>query len=135
VHKKHYWTFFKYLAGILLWFIVLSVLQAYCIWNGPRIIDGLWTEPINNQLTSNLIGSVAYRTSGMKCDDKFIYLVRYYPDDESEKYQSRSLSSLIDTGTWQHVSSDAVTTVFTDKSHQYILYNTSDGVYMKVFNK
>jgi hypothetical protein len=95
----------------------------------------LWTKPINNQLTLNLIGSVAFRTSGLNCDEKYIYLVNYYPDGESGNHQSRTLTSLVDLDTWRQVSSDALSAIFTDKSHQYILYNTSDGVYMKVFNK
>lgn len=125
----------KYLPGILFWLLLLSVLRIYCIWNGPPIIDGLWTRQINDHLTANLIGSVAYQTSGLNCDDKYIYLANYYPNGIDKQSEIRSLTSLIDPDTWQQITSDTITTTYADRYHRYILYSTSDGVSMKVFEK
>lgn len=135
MYKKYLKMFFAYLAGILFWLVLISVLQARCVLNVPLLMDGLWTKQINDDLVTNLVGSVAYRASGFGCDNKLIYLVRYYPDGIGGSYQNISLTSLVDADSWHEVSSDRISITYQDKNHKYILYSTSDEIFMGVYNK
>jgi hypothetical protein len=135
VYKEYLKTIFAYLAGILLWVVLISVLQTRCILNIPLLVDGLWVKQIKGELVTNLVGSVAYKTSGLGCENKLIYLVRYYPDGVGGSYQNTTLTSLVDTDSWHEVSSDTISTTYQDKNHKYILYGTSDEIFMGVYDK
>jgi hypothetical protein len=134
MYKKYLRKFVAYLAGVLLWLALISTLQARCILNVPRLIDGLWTRQVNGNLVTNLTGSIAYQTTGLACDDKLIFLVRYYPNGVGGHYQYRTLTSMVDTKFWREVSSDSLSTTYVDKRYRYVLYGTSDGVYMRAFD-
>lgn len=135
MYKKYLKTLFAYLAGVLFWAALISVLQARCILNVPLLVDGLWTKQTKSELVTNLVGSVAYKASGFGCESKFIYLVRYYPDGVGGSYQNTTLTSLVDTDSWHKVSSDTISTTYQDKNHKYILYSTSDEIFMGVYDK
>ncbi len=135
MYKKYLKIFLSYMAGILFWMVLISVLQTRCILNIPLLVDGLWAKQIKGELVTNLVGSVAYKTSGFGCENKLIYLVRYYPDGVGGSYQNVSLTSLVDVDSWREVSSDTISTTYQDKNHKYILYSTSDEIFMGVYDK
>lgn len=134
MYKKLFKTFSIYLGGIIFWIIIISVLRVYCIFNLPLFIDGLWNKKINDELSVNFLGSVAYQFTGLDCNNSLIYIVHYYPEDMSGDSQNRTLTSLIDLNTWHMDSSDDISITYLDKNHRYVLYNNSDGVSMKVFD-
>lgn len=135
MHKKYLKTLVAYLAGVLIWLVLISVLQVRCVLNLPLLIDELWTSQINNELVTNLIGEIAYQVDASDCDGKLIYLARYYPDGVDGEYQHRTLTSMVDASSWQEVSSDSISMTYVDNRYRYVLYSTSDGIQMKVFDK
>ena len=124
-----------YTVGSLAWIIIFFSLKAWCIIDIPLLVDGLWTSSINNQLVKNLSNSIALRTRITECDDKYIFTARYYPDDVSGNFETKSLTSIVDIPSWKEQGSDSISTTYTDIKYKYIVYNTSDGIYMRVFDK
>ena len=123
-----------YTAGSLAWIIIFFSLKAWCIIDIPLLIDGLWTSGINNQLVRNLSNSIAFRTRITECDDKYIFTARYYPDGVSGNFETRPLTSTVDIPSWKELESDSISTTYVDIRHKYVVYNTSDGIYMRVFD-
>ena len=124
-----------YTVGSLAWIIIFFSLKGWCIIDIPLLVDGLWTSSINNQLVRNLSNSIAFRTRITECDDKYIFTARYYPDGVSGNFETKSLTSIVDIPSWKERGSDSISTTYTDIKYKYILYNTSDGIYMRVFDK
>jgi hypothetical protein len=134
VFQKCLKTLFAYLGGIVFWLALIRALQAFCIVNLPLSLDGLWTTQVNGHLVTSLTGAVAYKTNGLACGDKFIFLVRYYPNGVSGTHENRTLTSVVDTKSWHEKSSDSLSITYVDKRFRYVLSSTSDGVYMRVFD-
>ena len=124
-----------YTVGSLAWIIIFFSLKAWCIIDVPLLVDDLWTSSINNQLVRNLSNSIAFRTRITECDDKYIFTARYYPDGVSGNFETKSLTSIVDIPSWKERGSDSISTTYTDIKYKYIVYNTSDGIYMRVFDK
>ena len=124
-----------YTVGSLAWIIIFFSLKGWCIIDIPLLVDGLWTSNINNQLVRNLSNSITFRTRITECDDKYIFTARYYPDGVSGNFETKSLTSIVDIPSWKERGSDSISTTYTDIKYKYILYNTSDGIYMRVFDK
>ena len=133
--KKYITNGLLYTAGSITWIILFFLLKLWCILDIPLLVDGLWTTRINDQLVKNLTNSIAFRTQIMKCDDKYIFTAKYYPDDVSGNFEAKSLTSIVDIASWMEIESDNISTTYADIRHKYIVYNTSDGIYMRVFDK
>lgn len=130
-------TTLLYLIGALVWLAVFSLLQRFCVVSVPWYIEGLWTEQINKNYVKNLAGEVAFHASPQEynCECKFIYTARYYSNGAGGDYERVSLAGIVDINSWKEIGSDAVSTTYSDKSHRFVLYNNSDGVYMGVFDQ
>lgn len=128
-------NFIFYVFGGVCWFALLGILQAFCIVNIPKHIDGLWVTTVGEDLVENLIGATAFSVDGYGCDDQLIFVAQYYLDGTDEKSETRSLDELIDIASWKKIESDTVSTTYIDNFHKYILLQNSDGIHMKVFKK
>jgi len=133
---KHFFkTGLIYITGAIAWLAIIFILQSRCIVNIPFIVDGLLSKDINENLVENLTGSIAFRTRKFKCDNKYIFTVRYYRNGVSGNYVTKPLGGFVDVPSWKEQTSDNISTTYTDKNYRYTLYNTSDGINMKVFDK
>ncbi len=131
--KNTLWNF----IGALVWLVVFSVLQRFGIINIPWHIEKMWTDQISKNFVKILMGEVAFHASpgDYNCEYRFIYTARYYPNGVGNDYERVSLTDLVDLDSWKEIEGDAVSTTYLDKSHKFILYNNSDGVYMGVFDR
>jgi hypothetical protein len=132
--KKYITTGLLYTAGSLTWIIIFFSLKAWCVVDIPLLADGLWTTRINDQLVKNLTNSIAFRTQNMNCDDKYIFTAKYYQEGVSGNFETRPLTSIVDIPSWKELESDSISTTYVDIRHKYVVYNTSDGIYMRVFD-
>ena len=135
IKKRHISNFFLYAFGAMCWFVLLGIMQSRCILNIPSYIDSLWVKPVGEGLVKNLMGATAFHAVGYQCEDKLIFVAKYYPDGVGDDYQMRSLSGMVDVDSWKKIKSDTVSTTYADNSHEYVLFQNSDGVHMKVFQK
>ena len=123
-----------YAAGLLGWLIIFFSLKTYCIIDIYLLVDGLWTTRINDELVENLTNSIAYRTQNIDCDNVYIFTARYYPDGVDGNPEIKSLTSMIDIKSWKETDSDTISTTYTDSKHEYVVFKTSDGNYMSVYD-
>ncbi|VAW68252.1 hypothetical protein MNBD_GAMMA09-1764 [hydrothermal vent metagenome] len=135
IKKWNISKFLFYVFGGACWFILLGILQARCIVNIPLYIDSLWVKPIGEGLVKNVIGATAFRVEGYGCEDQLIFVAQYYPNGMDGKTQIKSLASIVDVESWKKIESDTISTTYIDNSYKYVLFQTSDGVHMKVFQK
>lgn len=133
--KKYITNGLLYAAGSLTWIVIFFALKAWCMVDIPLLVDGLWTTRINDQLVKNLTNSIAFRTRIIPCDDKYIFTARYYPDGVSGNYAPKTLTSIIDLPSWKELETDNISTTYIDTKHKYVVYSTSDGIYMRIFDK
>ncbi len=135
MRKNYIKTVILYTFGVLAWFIIISMLKHSCIVNIPFIIDGLWTKEINEYFVENLTGSIAFKADQYGCDNTYIQIANHYLDGMSGEYESKPLNSIIDISSFKELESDTISITYGDIDHTYVLYKTSDGVYMNIFNK
>lgn len=128
-------TFISYAFGGACWFLLLGISQVSCIANIPFFIDSLWVKPVADGLVSNLIGAIAVSAEGYPCEDALIFVAQFYPDGVGSNPQMKSLSSIVDIESWKKIESDTISTTYIDNSYKYILFQTSDGVDLKVYKK
>lgn len=124
-----------HLAGVAFWLVLAAGLKASCLVDLPRAIDSLWTERIADHLVKNLLGAIALHAPGDRCDERLFYTARYYPNGMTGEYATQSLRSLVEVDSWQLVGSDHISTTYTDRAHRYVIYRTSDGVSLRVFDR
>lgn len=125
----------SYLFGALLWMVLISLFKLYCIVNVPLLVEGLWTEEVNEHFVENLTGAIAFDASESWCQGRYIYTARYYPGGRDDRHETRSLSSMVDIESWKKVEKDATTTTYADKNYRYELHSVSDGMFMEIFDK
>ncbi|MCP4495037.1 MAG: hypothetical protein GY820_48210 [Gammaproteobacteria bacterium] len=135
IRKRNISNFVFYIFGGACWFMLFGILQSSCIVDIPLYIDRLWIKPIGNGLVKNLIGTTAFHAEGYQCEDKLIFVAQYYPHGMGQKSESRSLDSIIDIRSWEEIKSDTISNTYVDNSYKYVLFQTSDGVHMKVSQK
>ena len=125
----------SYFFGALLWMVFISLLKLYCIVNVPLLVEGLWTEKVNDYFIKNLTGAIAFDASQSWCEGRYIYTARYYPGGQDDMHETKSLSSMVDIESWEEVEKSAETTTYMDKKYKYVLHYVSDGIFMEIFNK
>ena len=123
-----------YAAGSLSWIVIFALLRVYCIVDLYLLTDGLWTTKIHSEFVENLTHSIAFHANNFDCDNTYIFTVRYYPDEASEDFEMKSLTSMVDIASWKELESDSISTSYIDNKYRYVLYNTSDGIYMSAFD-
>lgn len=133
---------FKYAIGVFAWLVIIIVLQISCVFNFESFVDSLWMKDINNELSVNLLGEVAFRApygyGDFGCGERFIYMVRYHPgkqkadDDTDARAEVRSLGSLVDANTWKFVRQDGIFTYYSDSHYTYRVRHISDGTDISV---
>jgi hypothetical protein len=128
-------TAVSYFFGALLWMVLISLLKLYCIVNVPLLVEGLWTEKINEYFVKNLMSAIAFDASDSWCDGRYIYTARYYPGGQDDMHETKSLSSMVDIGSWEKVKEASSTTTYQDNNYRYVLHNVSDGIFMEIFDK
>lgn len=134
---KYIKTAASYFCGALLWMVFISLLKLYCIVNVPLLVEGLWTEKVNEYLVKNLTGAIAFDASESWCEGRYIYTARYYPGGQDDMHETKPLSSMVDITSWEKVekASDTTTTTFVDNKYKYVLHYVSDGIFMEIFDK
>jgi len=132
---KHFKLISIYIIGILFWFILFAALKANCIVNVFGYIDNLWTKPINKNLVRSLSGAIAVKTEINSCQDWLIYNAVYSPNDIDKSDTTKHLTSIIDIDSWSLTEIKPPTMTYEDKHYRYVIYNNSDGVYMRIFDK
>lgn len=125
----------KYILGVGFWMVFISVLELTCTVKVTTLIDGLWTKKINDYFVENLAGAIAFDASSYGCDGRYIYTAKYYPGDQYNTSDSKSLSSVVDLGSWRKVDRSSVTTTYMDSNYRYVVKQNSDGVTMEIFDK
>lgn len=126
---------FSYAFGTACWLLLFAILKWSCTGDIIKKIDSLWLKKIDNDLVVNLIGDLAFHAEYYDCDEQFIYTAHYYPNGMDGKYKVSRLTNTIDIGSWKTIDSDTISTTYIDKSFKYIVYRTSDGIYMRIFQK
>jgi hypothetical protein len=101
----------------------------------PLFIDSLWIKQADDNLVVGLTGAIGFHAEFGDCEAKLIYTARYYPDGMTDDYQTKSLTDLVDVGTWEISTSDNISTTYVDSSYKYVVYHTSDDIYMGIFDK
>jgi hypothetical protein len=124
-----------YLLGTMFWMVFISFLELTCTLNFTTLVDGLWTEKLNEYFVENLTGVIAFDASNYGCDGRYIYTAKYYPGDQYETSESKALSSVVDIDSWQKVDRSSGTTTYIDSNYKYVVKQTSDGVTMEIFDK
>jgi hypothetical protein len=125
----------SYALGILCWMVLISVLKLACIVNIPFFVDGLWTKEIHENFVENLSGEIAFRADTFGCEDAYLYTANYYPHGVSDTFETKTLTSVVDISTWKTVGEDNISTTYVDENYKYVLYHTSDGVFIRIFDK
>jgi hypothetical protein len=126
-----------YFLGAIVWLVVFSILQRFCVINIPWHIENLWTEQISKDFVKNMAGEVALHATptDYHCGFRFIYTAKYYPNGVGNNYELVSLTDIVDIDSWKEIESSPASTTYADKSHKLVLYNNSDGIYLGVFDK
>jgi len=133
--KKYISFVFLYVLGTLCWLLLFSALQSRCITNVPLLLDGLWTKELSENFVQGITGAIAFRIQNYGCGNKYIYTARYYPNGVSGEYETKTLTSIVNLNTWKEISSDTTSTTYVDAKYKYILNSTSDGVFIRIFDK
>lgn len=133
--KKYIRIIASYALGALCWIVLISVLKLACIVNIPLFVDGLWTEEIHENFIRNLSGEIAFRADTFGCEDTYLYTANYNPHGVSDAFETKTLTSVVDIDTWKAVGEDTISTTYVDKHYKYVLYHTSDGVFIRIFDK
>jgi len=120
----------KYGAGIVCWLIVFGYLQNKCIFSVNSVVDSLWATELHDDLIENVIGEVALHVSRGRCDNYYLFTVRYNPDGMDTEGATRSLTSLVDVKTWRETESDNITVTYADSKHRYRLYTFDESEYI-----
>jgi hypothetical protein len=123
--------------GALFWLMLVSALQRFCVINIPWHVERLWTDEMGKNFVKNMVGDVAFHVDpkDYSCNYQFIYSARYYPNGAGSDSESVTLTDVVDIDSWREIASEAASTTYSDRSHEFVLYNNSDGVYMGVFDK
>ena len=124
-----------YIIGVVLWLVLVSVLRLNCIVDIPLFIDSLWTKPSGEHLVVGLTGAIGFRVELDECETKLIYTARYYPDGMTGNYLTKNLTDIMDIDTLEEIASDNTSTTYADSSFKYVVYRTSDGASMRIFDK
>jgi len=127
--------FFSYAMGVVCWLMLFAALKWHCTADILKTIDSLWLKKAGDGLVINLLGNLAFHADDYDCEEQFIYSAHYYPNGMDGEYKISNLTDTIDMVSWKKVDSDAISTTYVDKSFKYIVYSTSDGVYMRIFQK
>ena len=135
MYKKYIKTAIIYFLGVVFWMVFISVLELTCALNVTTLVDGLWAKKINEYFVENLTGAIAFDASNYGCDGRYIYAAKYYPGDQYRTSESKSLSSVVDMGSWKKVERSSGTTTYIDSNYKYVVKQTSDGVIMEIFDK
>jgi hypothetical protein len=135
MYKKYIKPGINYLLGVMFWMVFISVLELTCTLKVTTLVDGLWTKKLNEYFVENLVGAIAFDASKYGCDGRYIYTAKYYPGDQYEMSESKSLSSVVDIDSWRKVDRSSGTTTYIDSNYKYIVKQTSDGVAMEIFDK
>lgn len=133
--KKYAYVVFIYLAGIVSWLVLFSILQSRCIINIPLAIDSLWLDKLNEDLVKNMNSAIAFDASDYGCDSRLIYTAQYYANGMNGESENMNLTNAIDIKSWKEIESDSTTITYIDSSYKYVLYHNSDGINMRVFRK
>lgn len=112
-------------------FTLLSALTPFNIW---ARIDGLWLTPAGENLVTNLAGDLAYHNKTANGQMITFYTAPFYTDGMDTSTQTKRLNDTIDLGSWRKVGTDALTTTYTDHRFKYVLYEDSNGAYMRIFD-
>ncbi len=123
-----------YSLGVALWLVVIAMLQMFCIVNIPQMVDRLWTKPVGKGFSKNILGTLSFQPISNACHQQLIYSTSYYPEGMTGGYTAKAIDSLVDIDSWNIIASDSASTTYTDKNYKYMVYRTSDGVYMRIFN-
>jgi hypothetical protein len=135
MYKKYIKPGINYLLGVMFWMVFISVLELTCTLKVTTLVDGLWTKKLNDYFVENIAGAIAFDASKYGCDGRYIYTAKYYPGDQYEMSESKSLSSVVDIDSWRKVDRSSGTTTYIDSNYKYIVKQTSDGVAMEIFDK
>jgi|GEM_PF-3685315 len=131
--------YFKIIAynilGIFFWLVVFTLLKINCIVDIPGQIDMLWTKQIGKGFIVSLTGDIAFKTEIDKCKDWLIYNATYSPNDADKHDVVKNLTTTVDIDSWTRTEINPPVMVYEDKSFKYVVYNNSDGVYMRIFDK
>lgn len=133
--KKYVKHIVSHAIGTLCWIVVISVLKLTCIINIPWLVDGLWTKAIHENFVESLTGEIAFRADTFGCEDTYLYTANYYPQGVGDTYETKTLKSVVDLTSWKVVAEDNISKTYVDSTFKYVLYHTSDGVYMRIFDK
>lgn len=122
--------------GLLMisWLIFFQLLEnqiGFSIWTK---IDGLWLTKIDQVLATNLVGDLTYHHEGDNGAEAIIYTAPFYPDGLDENPQILRLSDIVDRASWKKTQSDRLSTTYLDKRFKYVVYEDSNGTYMRIFN-
>jgi hypothetical protein len=135
MYKKFIKPAINYLLGVMFWMVFISALELTCTLKVTTLVEGLWTKKLNQYFVENLAGVIAFDASSYGCDGRYIYTAKYYPGDQYETYESRSLSSVVDIDSWRKVDRSSGTTTYMDSNYKFVVKQTSDGVTMEIFDK
>jgi hypothetical protein len=135
MYKKFIKPVINYFLGVMFWMVFISALELTCTLKVSTLIEGLWTKKLNQNFVENLAGVIAFDASNYGCDGRYIYTAKYYPGDQYETSESRSLSSVVDIDSWKKVYRSSGRTTYMDSNYKYVVKQTSDGVTMEIFDK
>ncbi|RYG18675.1 MAG: hypothetical protein EOO07_08435 [Chitinophagaceae bacterium] len=116
------------------WIIFFKLLATYSPINIWAEIDSLWLSPSGENLATNLVGELAFHFEATSGEKRVMYTAPYYPDGLDGTTQTKRLSKTIDTASWQKTETDPLTTTYSDKQFKYVVYQDSNGIYMRIFN-
>ena len=133
--KKYIKLILAYAFGALCWIVLISILKLTCIINIPWLVDGLWAKDIHENFIENLTGGIAFRADKFGCENAYLYTANYYPQGVGDTFETKTLTSVVDPNSWKAVGEDNISTTYVDKNYKYVLYHTSDGVFIRIFNK
>lgn len=117
--------------GWALAFTLISVLTPFNIW---ARIDGLWLTPAGEDLARNLAGTLAYHNKTPDGQIITLYTAPFYAQGVDTPQQTKQLNNTIDLGSWRKIGADTLTTTYADQQFKYVVYQDSNGVYMRIFN-
>lgn len=135
MYKKYFKRIIYYAFGALCWIVLISILKLACVINIPFIIDGLWAKEVQDDFTENIVGEIAFRADKFGCENTFLYTAKYYPQGVSDNYETKTLTSVVDINSWKAIAEDNISATFVDNNFKYVLYHTSDGVFIRIFDK
>ncbi len=142
--KKIVGILFKYLFGVLVWLTAFYFLENRCVFDFSYFVEGLWTRELPSKegadqrwFVTNLIGRTGFRIDTGGCNNQYIFNVRLYErrEDFGGKNRIVALSSIVDVAKFKMTQVNSATTDYEDSKYKYILYNTSDGIYMEAYYK